>query len=190
MSDNARIEKLRRRVESDPASIAFAQLAEEYRRAGSYEEAVAACRGCLAVHPGYVSARVTLGRTLIEISQLDEAALEFDQVLQAAPENLAALRGLAQIHHRRGNSSEALGLYRAAMALSRYDSGLERAIDELSGALTPSLIDVAERSQVEEEPGESMLPLELPPVMAEPPALPQLERFLGAIQTYRQRMAV
>ena len=51
MADNPRIEELRRRVEKDPASIAFAQLAEEYRRAASYEEAVATCRAGLIVHP-------------------------------------------------------------------------------------------------------------------------------------------
>ena len=34
MADNQRIEDLRRRVQKDPASIAFAQLAEECRRAG------------------------------------------------------------------------------------------------------------------------------------------------------------
>ena len=44
VADNPRIEELRRRVQKDPASIAFAQLAEEYRRAGSYEDAIAACR--------------------------------------------------------------------------------------------------------------------------------------------------
>ena len=34
MSVNQRLEDLRRRVQQDPSSIAFAQLAEEYRRAG------------------------------------------------------------------------------------------------------------------------------------------------------------
>ena len=41
MSDNPRLDGLRRRVQADPASIAFAQLAEEYRRAGNYAEALA-----------------------------------------------------------------------------------------------------------------------------------------------------
>ena len=68
MADNPRIEELRRRVQKDPASIAFAQLAEEYRRAGNYEDAIATCRAGLAVHPGYLSARVTLGRALLEMN--------------------------------------------------------------------------------------------------------------------------
>ncbi len=65
MPDNPRIEDLRRRVQQDPASIAFAQLAEEYRRAGLQQEAIDTCRAGLARHPGYLSARVTLGRALL-----------------------------------------------------------------------------------------------------------------------------
>ena len=46
------------------------------------------------------SAHVTLGRSLIEVGQYDEAREELEFVLRAAPENLAAIRGLAEIHHR------------------------------------------------------------------------------------------
>lgn len=104
MADNPRIEELRRRVHSDPASIAFAALAEEYRRLGRFEEAVATCAAGLKRHPSYLSAHVTLGRALIELGQYDEAQDQLEFVLRAAPENLAAIRGLAEIHHRRGNA--------------------------------------------------------------------------------------
>src|SRR4029077_11802845 len=103
MADNPRIEDLRRRVQKDPASIAFAQLAEECRRAGEYQESIDVCRAGLALHPGYLSARVTLGRALIEVNKLVEAQEELDFVLKNAPENLAAIRGLADIHHRNGS---------------------------------------------------------------------------------------
>ena len=64
MADSPRLEELRRRVQADPASIAFAALAEEYRRAGKFREAVDASRAGLRYHPTYVSARVTLGRPM------------------------------------------------------------------------------------------------------------------------------
>lgn len=106
MAENARIEELRRRVESDPASIAFAALAEEYRRTGRHEDAIEICRTGLQRHPAYLSARVTLGRALIEAGDLDSARTELETVLKSAPENLAAIRGLAQIHDRQGHSTE------------------------------------------------------------------------------------
>ena len=101
MADNPRIEELRRRIQKDPASIAFAQLAEEHRRAGQFEDAVNVCQAGLAQHPAYLSARITLGRALLEMRRYDEAASEFEYVLKAAPDNLSATRELADIEQRR-----------------------------------------------------------------------------------------
>jgi hypothetical protein len=108
MSENPRIDELRRRVEKDPTSIAFAQLAEEYRRSGDFQQAVKVCRDGLARHPGYLSAQVTLGRALMELQAYDEAGTELEAVLQVAPDNLAAIRALADIHQRRGDAPETL----------------------------------------------------------------------------------
>jgi tetratricopeptide (TPR) repeat protein len=137
MPDNPRIEDLRRRVQKDPASIAFAQLAEEYRRAGQCKESVEVCRAGLALHPGYLSARVTLGRALVELGQLEEAQHELETVLKSALENLAAIRGLAEIHHRRGALEEALRYYRAALTLARNDPELEETVKDLERKVEP-----------------------------------------------------
>jgi tetratricopeptide (TPR) repeat protein len=98
--DNPRIEDLRRRVQKDPASIAFAQLAEEYRRAGDCAEAIRVCEAGLTHHPAYLSARVTLGRALFELGRLEDARAEFLRVLDAAPDNLIAVGKLAEIHQQ------------------------------------------------------------------------------------------
>ena len=103
MADSPRIEELKRRVQSDPASIAFAALAEEYRRAGRFDEAIETCKTGLTRHPSYLSAHVTLGRAFIEVGRLHEAREELEYVLKLAPENLAAIRGLAEIHDRIGD---------------------------------------------------------------------------------------
>ena len=64
---------------------------------------MAACRAGLDRHPSYLSARVTLGRALQELGQPAEAREEFQYVLSLAPDNLAAIRGLAELH---GDDSE------------------------------------------------------------------------------------
>src|SRR4030095_3328595 len=102
MADLPRIDELKRRVRQDPASISFAALAEEYRRAGQYQEAIDVCREGLRHHPGYLSARVTLGRALLEVGDLLEASGELEHVLTVAPENLLATRTLEEIHRRNG----------------------------------------------------------------------------------------
>src|SRR3954471_14110712 len=106
MAENPRIEELRRRVQADPASIAFAALAEEFRRVGNYADAIETCRTGLQRHPAYLSARVTLGRALIETGDYVGAREELETVLRSAPENLAARRGLEQIHEQLGHSAE------------------------------------------------------------------------------------
>jgi tetratricopeptide (TPR) repeat protein len=128
MADNSRIDDLRRRVQKDPASIAFAQLGEECRRAGQAQEAVDICRAGLAIHPEYLSARVTLGRALLEANDLDGALAELERVLKSAPENLAALRAFAETHHKLGHRAEALVQYQAALLIARNDPDLQRTL--------------------------------------------------------------
>jgi tetratricopeptide (TPR) repeat protein len=96
-----------------------------------FQEAVDVCRSGLSVHPTYLSARVTLGRALIDLQQFELAQIELEQVLRAAPENLAAIRGLADVLHRLGAFHEALTQYRAALTLVRHDPDLEQTIEEL-----------------------------------------------------------
>jgi tetratricopeptide (TPR) repeat protein len=98
MANSLRLDELERRVRMDPASIAFAALAEEYRREGRLEEAIATCSTGLRRHPSYLSAHVTLGRACVALGRIDEGRAEFEHVLRLAPENLAAIRGLAEIH--------------------------------------------------------------------------------------------
>lgn len=104
MTDNSRIEELRRRIQSDPTSIAFAALAEEYRRTGRFDEAIDVCAGGLKRHPSYLSAHVTLGRALLETGRLEEARQTLEFVVRAAPGHLSAVHALAEVH-RRGASA-------------------------------------------------------------------------------------
>jgi tetratricopeptide (TPR) repeat protein len=165
MADNPRIDALRRRVEKDPASIAFAQLAEEYRRGGDYQQAIAICREGLTRYPGYLSAQVTLGRALIELKQFDDARKELEAVLRVAPDNLAAIRALAGIHEHLGDS-DLVGLTAAA--------GL--------GAATLSSPDSPVDAPAAVEPMVPPLPdVETLVAHDTDPALPALEQWLAAI---------
>jgi tetratricopeptide (TPR) repeat protein len=138
VADPFRIEELQRKVQQDPQSIAFAQLAEALRRAGRPQEAVDTCRAGLSNHPDYLSAHVTLGRSLVDTGDLDAAQDELTRVLNAAPENLAAVKGLADIHQRRGHVREALEQYRRALDLAPHDADLEHIISELATGLGPA----------------------------------------------------
>ena len=79
---------------------AFGGIAERFRRAGDLDRAIALCRDGLKRFPEQLSARVTLGWALLDKGQYDAARAELEQVLRKAPDNLAAIRGLAELHDR------------------------------------------------------------------------------------------
>jgi tetratricopeptide (TPR) repeat protein len=135
--DDPRIHELRRRVQADPASTAFAELAEECRRAGSNDEAVGICRAGLLHHPDNLTARVTLGRALIELDKLDEAFTELTFVLDAAPGDLPAIRALAEIYQRRGMMSEALVHYRRALQMAQHGTEPAHTVEQMQQAVEP-----------------------------------------------------
>lgn len=166
----SRIEELRRRVQADPASIAFAQLAEEYRRSGQTDEAVRVCQEGLTRHPGYLSARVTLGRALLDLSELDAARAEFEFVVAEAPENLAAVRGLAEISQRDGQLADALNYYRRALALARHDPEIEEIVQQLSRQVGVAAAGAPGALSFEEAHQELLSAAERVPVVAPRPA--------------------
>lgn len=159
----SRLEELRRRVKSDPASVAFAALAEELRRAGQFDEAIATARAGLAKHPGYVSGHVTLGRSLVGAGKLDEARLELERVLGVAPDNLVALKTLGELHQLLAEPELALDYFRRAQALAPQDPDLSKRVGALEALVRPG----AGRSTPPPLPG-VRIPTPEPPVV--PPA--------------------
>jgi tetratricopeptide (TPR) repeat protein len=133
MGDSPRIEALRRRVLADPASIAFAALAEEYRRAGRLADAIETARAGLDHHPTYASARVTLGRALFESGEIDQARHELEQALASAPENLTALRALADLYRSTDALTRARDLAARGAALAPQDREWRRLLEALEG---------------------------------------------------------
>lgn len=132
-ADSPRIQELRRRVQEDPASIAFAQLAEECRRAGSPAEAVDICRAGLVRYPDYLSARVTLGRALIELDRLDEARRELESVLRGAPDNLAAAKGISEIVSKSPPAVASADAHTTLFDLERLAAQLDTYVPEARG---------------------------------------------------------
>lgn len=207
MGEHTRLNELRRRVQADPASIAFAALAEEYRRLGKYQEAIDACNDGLKRHPSYLSAHVTLGRALLEVGRFDEAEQQLQFVLRAAPENLAAIRGLAEIHHRRGEHGYDVA---ALSALHEHAVASEAPPEPASEVATASVVEAPapppQEPPSEPAPSSAAAQYDPPgtfelPELSRPaaigiiePALPSmttreieaLERFLAAVVAARE----
>jgi tetratricopeptide (TPR) repeat protein len=122
---DSRIDELRRRLERDPGSRLFAQLAEEYRKAGNHAEAIRVARSGLEHHPSYPSARLTLGRALLESGDPGGARSELETVLREAPDNILASRFLGQALESQGDFRAALQRYEATLKMAPGDRQLE-----------------------------------------------------------------
>ena len=131
----SRTEDLEKRLAADPNSKIFVQLAEEYRKAGLQEDAIATCRDGLEKHPNYFSARVALGRALLESNALEEAREEYEKVLQQVPDNLLALKFLGETYQGLGQLEEALSKYKLASTLSPEDTDLVDRIGRVEAAI-------------------------------------------------------
>jgi tetratricopeptide (TPR) repeat protein len=125
LASNPRLEDLRKRFERERGSRVFAQFAEELRRAGETAEAIRVSREGLALHPSYTTARITLGRALLDGGEVDEAAREFEGVLKTTPDNLIASRYLGECLEKRGEVAAALQHYEKALLFSPGDEWIK-----------------------------------------------------------------
>lgn len=134
---NPKIQDLVARLNRDPDSKIFLQLAEEYRKAGLLEEALLVCKGGLKKHPGYHSARVALGRIYLALNRLEEARAEFEAVVRTSPENLLANRMLGDVLALGGDAAGARERYRAVVQYGPADNEIRHKLEALERGEDP-----------------------------------------------------
>src|SRR2546426_444574 len=80
------------RLQRDPESLAFAQLADLYRKSGRARDAIALCRRGLDRYPHYTTARLILAKTLLGEGDHDAALAELTSILGESPKEAQAQR--------------------------------------------------------------------------------------------------
>jgi tetratricopeptide (TPR) repeat protein len=101
------IRRYEERLVRDPASLAFAPLADAYRKAGRTREAINLCREGLGRFPHYTTARLILAKAHLDDGNPEAALAELSIILQASPKDAQAHRMTADVHRRAGRLAEA-----------------------------------------------------------------------------------
>jgi tetratricopeptide (TPR) repeat protein len=194
VADNTRIDDLRRRLDKEPGSRLFAQLAEELRKEGELSDAIRVARTGLLQHPAYPSAHMTLGRALLDTGDLAGARAQFEAVLRGAPDNILASRFLGETLEAMGDLGSALLQYRATLRLAPGDRQIETQISKLEERLgaptlrkaTPPPPPAPSRPPVPPRPT-AVAEVPPPPVAREPSAVepPPLPPAAPAMETPR-----
>jgi tetratricopeptide (TPR) repeat protein len=145
MDDPGLVEAIRRqeeRLQRDPGSLAFAQLADLYRKAGRTREAATLCREGLARYPHYTTARLILAKTLAVEGTLAEALAETSAILEVAPKDVQAHRLAAELQRRLGRVDQAVVHLESALRLDPADRE-SRSLLALLRAAAPQGEDVS-----------------------------------------------
>lgn len=159
--DSIKLLVLEELLRKDPQSRVFLRLAEELRKSGQYERAIAVCKEGLPYHQDYVPALVSLGRSNQALGNDEDAERVFSRVLELAPDNTHALRGLGNLLADKGRYTEALGYLETLILHEPSDDEVSLKIDELKNYLqADSETDAQDSSPLtpseEENPGDEL----------------------------------
>jgi len=125
------IERLKEKISRDPNSKLFVPLAEEYKKAGMLDEAIEVLVNGLEMQPGYLSARVSLGKIFIDRGMMHEAQTEFEKVIGAIPDNLYAHKKLAEIYRDLGEKDKAAREFKTVLKLNPMDELAAASLSEI-----------------------------------------------------------
>jgi tetratricopeptide (TPR) repeat protein len=141
-----KISELTERLQRDPGSLVFAQLADLYRKKGMCEEAIRVCLEGLKKHSYYIPAHMVLAKTFFDKGEFQEAEARFKKVIELDPRNTVAHLQVAQIYLKNGQFEKAIDEFNIVLkddpTSKEAREGLEKAKKNLSEDTDTSWSDV------------------------------------------------
>lgn len=135
MAAASEIEKLEARYAENPDGRYFAPLADAYRKAGRVDDALQLVRRGLEKHPDYLSAHIVLGRCQLDKKDDLAAVGAFETVLGLDAENIIALKSLAEISERSGDTVAARRWLQKLLVVDSMNTDADADLLRLGGPL-------------------------------------------------------
>lgn len=128
---------MREQLKKTPSPRLYLQLADELRAAGRGQESIVVLREGVEKFPRYLSSRINLGKTLYAERAYLEAVEVMQRVLEEDPENIIAIRVLAQSWEAMGEKVEAIKKFKLLRIFLPGDEDLLAKIEALEQELNP-----------------------------------------------------
>lgn len=147
----AEIDRLALVFAKDPGSKVFISLAEEYGKAGMWEEAVAVLEDGLKTYPGFITAMVALGRAYEQMNQPVKAKAILEEAIKVSPDNLRAHRTLAKLYAAQGAKESAIRSCNVILSINPHD---QEALSLCAGLDVPTThgMEASSQGQFREKP--------------------------------------
>ncbi|PWH19509.1 MAG: hypothetical protein DDG58_04905 [Ardenticatenia bacterium] len=116
----------------------YRERAAELIESGQPQAALRIVQQILHSFPHSLHGHCLLGRALLGLGRLDEAARQFDWVLAADPENAEACLGLAIVYQKLGDQQRAIEQLQRAFDLFPADNALRERLNAVAEVLMPT----------------------------------------------------
>ena len=151
---NYRLDDLKLRWQQDPSSRLFLQLADEHRKAGQIEEAVAVLEQGLEHRPNDLSALVALGRGRLELERAGDAIAPLEAVVSRDPTHIVASKLLIEAHLQQGDCEQAAERLRMYRLLNDRDPELHHLEYRLQRLQTEDEVSTVAGGELEGTPAD------------------------------------
>jgi tetratricopeptide (TPR) repeat protein len=166
------IRALTARMADEPGSLAFLELAEALRRRGQIDAAYKVARGGLARYPGLADAHDLMAHVLSDQGDLAGAFDAWSSALQLDPMRTSALKGIAFLYFRAGDTAAALEHLQRAMDVDPDDRSIPQALARLGAEVRAQEPKTAAPIPAPAAPAGAPAPVpEAEPAMPHAPAL-------------------
>ncbi len=191
----AEIDRLALAFAKEPGSKVFIPLAEEYGKAGMWEEAAGVLEDGLKTYPGFITAMVALGRAYEQMNQPVKAKAVLEEAIKLSPDNLRAHRTLAKLYAAQGAKDAAIRSCNVILELNPHDqealslrTGLEASGEHMGSTVVSAALAQAnekDNGSLSGAPSHSPATQESRSV-ARSSVVRQLEQWLSSIQMRRR----
>jgi tetratricopeptide (TPR) repeat protein len=173
MASTARLDELKKKFDENPRRY-FAPLANEHRKSGDLDQAIALCRTHLPQQPAHISGHIVLAQALYEAGSLDESREIFHTALGLDPENLIALRYLGDIARDSADLDTARAWYQRVLEVDPRNDEIVQLVRDLDAPRQPEPVATPEAPAGVAQP---FVSAPAPAATLEPAKAPAEDRF-------------